>query len=49
MLISKKEGLETEAEHIKLYHKENENLSVLILWITKQGNTDFNRNRIDLG
>lgn len=42
-LDAKEEGLKAEAEECYLvYQKENQNLSVLILWITKQGNIDFN-------
>ena len=34
---------------MKVYYKENENLSVLIPWMTKQDNIGFNWSRIDLG
>ena len=36
-------------KYMKVYYKENENLSVLIPWMTKRDNIGFNWSRIDLG
>ena len=36
-------------KYMKLYYKENENLSVLIPWLAKQDSIAFNGSRIDLG